>query len=262
MSGISVLMSSWSGAVGEFNNFLMISGLLNAGLWENWPLETAIEIKKAKRTLGSNVLGFGFVVLLVVLMSRLKVLAGYTCFLEFASAFVWLEFGCQWDCSVYGFRGVRLAVIGLVPIISMSLKLRALCMLPVCLNVWLRDIMACLYANAKLILTLTIILNLQFSHLSHRTLSTQASDRFNINSQLEHLQAKYVGTGHADLNRFEWGVNIQRDSYASYIGHYPILAYFSVAENESIGRQRYNFMQVRLDPASSSIIYINSQLPI
>ena len=27
----------------------------------------------------------------------------------------------------------------------------------------------------------------------------QASDRFNINSQLEHLQSKYVGTGHADL---------------------------------------------------------------
>uniref|UniRef100_A0A0E0QJM9 Uncharacterized protein n=1 Tax=Oryza rufipogon TaxID=4529 RepID=A0A0E0QJM9_ORYRU len=31
----------------------------------------------------------------------------------------------------------------------------------------------------------------------------QASDRFNINSQLEHLQAKYVGTGHADLNRLK-----------------------------------------------------------
>ncbi|XP_074556373.1 uncharacterized protein At4g14342 isoform X2 [Curcuma longa] len=76
----------------------------------------------------------------------------------------------------------------------------------------------------------------------------KASDRFNINSQLEHLQAKYVGTGHADLNRFEWAVNIQRDSYASYIGHYPILAYFSVAENESIGRQRYNFMQKMLLP--------------
>ncbi|XP_020240716.1 uncharacterized protein LOC109819409 isoform X5 [Asparagus officinalis] len=28
-----------------------------------------------------------------------------------------------------------------------------------------------------------------------------ASDRFNINSQLEHLQAKYVGTGHADMSR-------------------------------------------------------------
>jgi splicing factor 3B subunit 5 len=72
----------------------------------------------------------------------------------------------------------------------------------------------------------------------------QASDRFNINSQLEHLQAKYVGTGHADVNRFEWAVNIQRDSYASYVGHYPILAYFAIAENESIGRERYNFMQV------------------
>ncbi|PNX83351.1 splicing factor 3B subunit 5 RDS3 complex subunit 10 [Trifolium pratense] len=71
----------------------------------------------------------------------------------------------------------------------------------------------------------------------------QASDRFNINSQLEHLQAKYVGTGHADMNRFEWAVNIQRDSYAAYIGHYPLLSYFSIAENESIGRQRYTFMQ-------------------
>ncbi|KAH7292232.1 hypothetical protein KP509_29G058000 [Ceratopteris richardii] len=69
-----------------------------------------------------------------------------------------------------------------------------------------------------------------------------------INSQLEHLQAKYVGTGHADLNRFEWAVNIQRDSYASYVGHYPLLAYFAVAENESIGRERYNFMQKMLLP--------------
>ncbi|XP_059278796.1 uncharacterized protein At4g14342-like [Lycium ferocissimum] len=76
----------------------------------------------------------------------------------------------------------------------------------------------------------------------------QASDRFNINSQLEHLQAKYVGTGHADLTRFEWAVNIQRDSYASYVGHYPMLAYFAIAENESIGRERYNFMQKMLLP--------------
>lgn len=42
----------------------------------------------------------------------------------------------------------------------------------------------------------------------------------------------------------EWAVNIQRDSYASYVGHYPMLAYFALAENESIGRERYNFMQV------------------
>ncbi|ONK56793.1 uncharacterized protein A4U43_C10F13030 [Asparagus officinalis] len=89
---------------------------------------------------------------------------------------------------------------------------------------------------------------------------SQASDRFNINSQLEHLQAKYVGTGHADMSRFEWAVNIQRDSYASYVGHYPLLAYFAVAENESIGRERYNFMQSDkhlLDGQEPALRYLN-----
>ena len=72
-----------------------------------------------------------------------------------------------------------------------------------------------------------------------------AADRFNINSQLEHLQSRYVGTGHADTNRFEWAVNVHRDSYASYFGHHSMLQYFAVAENESIGRVKYNMMQVR-----------------
>ncbi|KAL4366056.1 hypothetical protein AHAS_Ahas07G0167900 [Arachis hypogaea] len=88
----------------------------------------------------------------------------------------------------------------------------------------------------------------------------QASDRFNINSQLEHLQAKYVGTGHADLNRFEWAVNIQRDSYASYIGHYPLLAYFAIAENESIGRERYTFMQVLARANEKLLLLLSSCL--
>ncbi|KAH7522080.1 hypothetical protein FEM48_Zijuj07G0099800 [Ziziphus jujuba var. spinosa] len=91
----------------------------------------------------------------------------------------------------------------------------------------------------------TLSLSLYHAPISLFEENIRASDRFNINSQLEHLQAKYVGTGHADLNRFEWAVNIQRDSYASYVGHYPILAYFAIAENESIGRERYNFMQVQ-----------------
>ncbi|KAI3924616.1 hypothetical protein MKX01_041294 [Papaver californicum] len=64
-----------------------------------------------------------------------------------------------------------------------------------------------------------------------------ASDRFNINSQLKHLQAKYVGTGN---------MSIQRDSYASYVGYYPVMSYFAIAENESIGRERYNFMQAAM----------------
>lgn len=127
------------------------------------------------------------------------------------------------------------------------------------------------------------------------------SDRFNINAQLEHLQAKYVGTGHPDINRFEvrargsgvqergaarppnlqaahsgalskhpfltaaawlhnahcthapprlpvaqWNLNIKRDTYASLIGHQTLAAYHAIAENESIGRVKYNFLQVGL----------------
>ena len=78
-----------------------------------------------------------------------------------------------------------------------------------------------------------------------------AADRFNINSQLEHLQSRYVGTGHADTNRFEWAVNIHRDSYASYYGHHTMLQYFAIAENESIGRVKYNMMQVSATPRPS-----------
>ncbi|KAL3729696.1 hypothetical protein ACJRO7_026779 [Eucalyptus globulus] len=44
----------------------------------------------------------------------------------------------------------------------------------------------------------------------------QASDRFNINSQLEHLQAKYVGTGHADLNRL-----LEIDCRSALVIYYP-----------------------------------------
>jgi hypothetical protein len=34
-------------------------------------------------------------------------------------------------------------------------------------------------------------------------------DRYNIHSQLEHLQSKYIGTGHADTNKWEWMTNQQ-----------------------------------------------------
>ena len=57
-----------------------------------------------------------------------------------------------------------------------------------------------------------------------------------------------MGTGHADLSQFEWAVNIHRDSFASYIGHHNLSVYFSVAENESVGRIKYNLMQKMLLP--------------
>eukprot|EP00892_Ulva_mutabilis_P009977 jgi/Ulvmu1/7351/UM036_0011.1 len=73
-------------------------------------------------------------------------------------------------------------------------------------------------------------------------------DRFNINSQLEHLQTKYVGTGHPDITRFEWALNIHRDSHASYMGRPYILSYYAAAENESMGRVRHSLLQKMLLP--------------
>mmetsp|Transcript_55324 Transcript_55324/g.49826 ORF Transcript_55324/g.49826 Transcript_55324/m.49826 type:complete len:96 (-) Transcript_55324:88-375(-) len=77
---------------------------------------------------------------------------------------------------------------------------------------------------------------------------SSTTDRYNIMAQLEHLQSKYVGTGHADTTKHEWLQNQHRDSYASYIGHQSMLHYFAIAENESIGRMKYKFLQRMVVP--------------
>ena len=74
------------------------------------------------------------------------------------------------------------------------------------------------------------------------------ADRFNINSQLEALQTRYVGTGHADVSKYEWIVNQHRDSLAHYVGKHSMLQYFAVAENESISRVEYQMKQKMLLP--------------
>ena len=71
-----------------------------------------------------------------------------------------------------------------------------------------------------------------------------AADRFNFNKSWEHIQNKYVGTGHSDITKFEWAVNQHRDTLSSYVAHYDHLSYFSVIQNESIGRMRYQFLEV------------------
>lgn len=70
------------------------------------------------------------------------------------------------------------------------------------------------------------------------------NDRYNIQNQTEILQMKYVGTGHSDMTKWEWGTNMQRDSLASHIGHSSRLLYFSVAENVSPARMRVKFLNV------------------
>lgn len=78
------------------------------------------------------------------------------------------------------------------------------------------------------------------------------SDRFNVNLSMsknwEHLQTKYVGTGHPDMTKYEWAVNHHRDTLASHIGHYDFLSFAALAENESIGRTRFAMMERMFQP--------------
>ncbi len=75
-----------------------------------------------------------------------------------------------------------------------------------------------------------------------------AADRFSINKSFEHIQSKWVGTGHSDMSKFEWATNQHRDSCASHIGHSDMMAYFAVAQNDSIGRIRYQLLEKMVLP--------------
>lgn len=74
------------------------------------------------------------------------------------------------------------------------------------------------------------------------------TDRANLSNNFEVLQNKYVGTGHSDLTKWEWGTNIQRDTLASHIGHKSRLLYMAVAQNETCFRTKFNFLTVRIFP--------------
>lgn len=65
---------------------------------------------------------------------------------------------------------------------------------------------------------------------------------------LQYFTPIHVHAGHPDITRFEWALNIHRDSHASYIGRPYLLSYFAAAENESMGRVRHNLLQKMLLP--------------
>merc|ERR1711902_434007 len=81
-----------------------------------------------------------------------------------------------------------------------------------------------------------------------RYLCSTMGERYNIHSQLEHLQSKYIGTGHADTTKFDWLTNQARDTCASHIGHFDMINYFALAENESKARLKFNLVEKMLQP--------------
>ena len=89
-------------------------------------------------------------------------------------------------------------------------------------------------------------------------------DRFNILSQMEHLQSKYQGTGHADSTKFEWAAHQHRDTFASLMGH-------QVTTATDLSRPLQKQMSTKSGPAmakceisglhSAEILHLNAILP-
>lgn len=74
------------------------------------------------------------------------------------------------------------------------------------------------------------------------------SDRYNIQSQLEHLQSKQVGTGHPDTTPHEFLVNAHRDTYCTYLGRQDMLMYMALVEGESRARLKFKFQKKLVQP--------------
>ena len=74
------------------------------------------------------------------------------------------------------------------------------------------------------------------------------ADKLRTQQQLESLQNKYIGTGHADTTKHGWTSNIARDSYASYQGHPPLLHYMAIGMGMPTEKVRLNLMEKMVLP--------------
>lgn len=61
--------------------------------------------------------------------------------------------------------------------------------------------------------------------------------------------SKHIKTRHCqNTNKWEWLTNQHRDSSASYLGHFDMLNYFSLAENEAKARVKFNLLEKMVQP--------------
>ncbi|KAI0476116.1 splicing factor 3B, subunit 5 [Xylariaceae sp. FL0804] len=74
------------------------------------------------------------------------------------------------------------------------------------------------------------------------------ADKLRTQQELERLQAKYVGTGHPDTTSWEWRTNVRRDTYASIVGHPPMLAYQALALGEPAAKYRAQLLRRMAQP--------------
>ncbi|KKY28015.1 putative splicing factor 3b subunit 10 [Diplodia seriata] len=68
------------------------------------------------------------------------------------------------------------------------------------------------------------------------------ADKLRTQQQLEQLQARYVGTGHADTSPFEFKTNYMRDYRASVVGHPELLQHTAIGMG--VSRERVRLAQI------------------
>ncbi|KUI64923.1 hypothetical protein VM1G_00497 [Cytospora mali] len=81
-----------------------------------------------------------------------------------------------------------------------------------------------------------------------KELQMMKADKLRTQQELERLQSKYIGTGHPDTTSWEWKTNIHRDTKASIVGHTPLLAYMSLAQNEPMAKVRAQLIRQMVQP--------------
>ncbi|KAF7347407.1 Splicing factor subunit [Mycena venus] len=70
--------------------------------------------------------------------------------------------------------------------------------------------------------------------------------RYTANTQLEHLHARYTGTGHADLSKYDWVTHQHRDTLASIVGHPTLTSFLAIADGESKGRIKFEMTEQKM----------------
>ncbi|KAK8199301.1 splicing factor 3B subunit 10-domain-containing protein [Phyllosticta capitalensis] len=78
------------------------------------------------------------------------------------------------------------------------------------------------------------------------------ADKLRTQQQLEALQNRYVGTGHADTTAHEFKVNGMRDYYSSMAGHPALLSYTALGMGESREKVRLQMIHKMIQPAGKA----------
>ena len=78
-----------------------------------------------------------------------------------------------------------------------------------------------------------------------------SADRFNMNKSFESVQSKFLGTGNADMSKWEWATNQHRDSIASHVSHHDMVSYFALAQGDSTARVRMQLMNKMAKPVGN-----------